>query len=168
MWRDWSWVRDELGLALPPTIVVLVAFFTTQSLTNHLILFASLASSAFLVYREPAHRMNRLRTMILAQLTAWAIGLFASMLIGAGYAAGAAAMVGTIVVLVALDIVHPPAISTALGFSVTGPSHGPLFTFLLALAIVSTLAVLQKIMVSLLDRIEGRSGMPDPPSGTPG
>jgi CBS-domain-containing membrane protein len=155
--RSRAWLFHELGLALPPTVVVLAAFFGTQMLTAHPILFASLASSAFLIDHEPRHRMNRLRVMIAAQFLAAAIGTAATMIFGTDYIAGAVSMVITIVLLILLNIVHPPAVSTALGFSLLGPRYGALGAFLLALAIVAALAVLQVFAIWMLHRAEARS-----------
>lgn len=152
-----TWLFHELTLALPPTVVVLAAFFGTQMLTAHPILFASLASSAFLIYHEPRHRMNRLRVMIAAQFLAAAIGTAAALIFGADYAAGAISMVITIVLLILLNIVHPPAVSTSLGFALLGPRYGALGAFLLALSIVAALAVLQVFAIWMLRRAEARS-----------
>lgn len=149
-----TWLFNEIALALPPTVVVLAAFFGTQMLTAHPILFASLASSAFLIYHEPRHRMNRLRVMITAQFLGAAIGTGAPLLFGPGYVAGAVSMVLTITLLILLHIVHPPAVSTSLGFALLGPRYGTLEAFLLAVAIVATLAVLQVIAIWTLQRIE--------------
>lgn len=154
-----TWLFNEIALALPPTVVVLVAFFGTQMLTAHPILFASLASSAFLIYHEPRHRMNRLRVMVAAQFLAAAIGTGASLLFGSGYVAGAVSMVLTITLLILLHIVHPPAVSTSLGFALLGPGYGALEAFLLAVAIVATLAVLQVIAIWTLHWVEARSGL---------
>jgi hypothetical protein len=51
----------ELALALPPTLTIIVVLFFVEALTRQRILFASLASSAFLIYREPERRMNTMR-----------------------------------------------------------------------------------------------------------
>ncbi len=171
-WRDTeqpyrTWLFQEVAMALPPTIVVLGAFFGTQILTDHPILFASLASSAFLIYREPRHRMNRVRVMVAAQILGAGLGTAASLIFGGGYAAGAAAMVVTISLLILLDIVHPPAVSTALGFSLLGPGYGALGTFLLAVAIVAVLALLQFVVIQMLRRLEARYGIAISPRDRP-
>lgn len=162
-----TWLFHELALAVPPTIVVLAAFFGTRMLTAHPILFASLASSAFLIYREPRNRMNRLRVMIAAQFLGAGLGTAASLLFGSGYIAGAVSMVLTIVLLILLDIVHPPAVSTALGFALLGPQYGALSTFLLAVSIVATLAVLQIVALWTVHRVEARVAIATSPHDTP-
>ena len=57
--------------------------------------------------------------------------------------AGAAAMVATIAALVALDLVHPPAISTALGFAFYEQQHRFAGLFLVALTLLVALVVVQ-------------------------
>lgn len=68
-------------------------------------------------------------------------------------------MVITISLLILLDLVHPPAVSTALGFSLLGPGYGALGTFLLAVAIVAALAMLQIVTLQTLGRLEARYGI---------
>ncbi len=58
----------ELLLAVPPTLVVLGAVFAVELLRHERVLYASLASSAFLVYRDPGHRMNTIRVMVTAHV----------------------------------------------------------------------------------------------------
>lgn len=151
-------VLAELALALPPTIVVLLAFFATSALTKHPILFGSLASSAFLIYRAPAHRMNRVRVMVSAQLLGWAFGVGASVILGPGYLAGAAAMVVTIVALITLNVVHPPAVATALGFSLFGPTGTLVTSFVVAVSIVAALALMQRLAILTLARVSSHLG----------
>ncbi len=46
---------------------MLATFALVARYAEHRLLFASLASSAFSIYISPAHRMNRVRTLLLAQ-----------------------------------------------------------------------------------------------------
>lgn len=158
------WLLTELALAVPPTLTVVVAFVATGFLTRHPILFASLASSAFLIYRDPQHRMNRVRVMVAAQMVGWCVGTLASLVFGSSYLAGGIAMACSIILLVALDILHPPAISTSLGFALIGPHSTLLETFLVALFLVATLAVLQRIALWAVRRFKGEPVSANPMS----
>lgn len=60
-------LRRELALALLPTTTVLVVFALVEAWSRQWLLFASLASSAFLIYLDPGHHANSARTLILAQ-----------------------------------------------------------------------------------------------------
>lgn len=61
-------LRGELTLALLPTLTVLGVFAFIEVLSQQRLLFASLASSAFLIYLDPQHGMNSVRTLIVSQL----------------------------------------------------------------------------------------------------
>ncbi len=143
----------ELALAVPPTLTVLGALVLVAQLTRQHILFASLASSAFLIYRDPLHQMNTVRVMVTAHLAGATLGIGAALLLGPGYTAGAVAMTLTIVALILLDAVHPPAISTALGFAVLPKEHDVVGVFLLALGLVTALVLLQRIALAILDLV---------------
>lgn len=45
------------------------------------------------------------------------IGLVTYLIFGPGYISGGSAMVLTIALMILLDVVHPPAVSTSLGFA---------------------------------------------------
>jgi len=137
-------VWAELLLAVPPTLIVLGTVFFIEVLRHRQVLFASLASSAFLIYRDPGHRMNTLRVMVSAHVVAVAWGVGAELLFHPGYVAAAVAMVGAIVVLIVLDVVHPPAVSTALGFAFVASQDRVVDLFLLALIMVAVLALMQR------------------------
>jgi hypothetical protein len=98
----------ELALALPPTLVVLGSLFLIEAAQHQRVLFASLASSAFLIYREPLHPMNGVCVMLLAHLVGATVGIGATALLGAGYRASAVAMIITIVVLTSAISSTPP------------------------------------------------------------
>ena len=105
--RRLTW-RDELWLALLPTLTILLVLGLVEVLSRQRLLFASLASSAFLIYLDPHHGTNRMRTLVLAHLTAASVGLLTALLLGPGYLAGASAMITTILLMLLLDAVHPP------------------------------------------------------------
>jgi CBS-domain-containing membrane protein len=150
-------VRD-LALAVPPTLIVLGATFLIEELRHQRVLFASLASSAFLIYRAPHHPMNGVRVMVTAHLAGVTLGFGAATFMGAGYLAGATAMVATIVALILLDTVHPPAISTALGFAFFERKDQSAGLFLVALAMLAALVMLQRAAVWAVRRFEEREG----------
>lgn len=150
---------ELLLAALPtlPTLIVLVTVFLLEALRHERVLFASLASSAFLVYRDPAHPMNGVRTMAGAHLVAVALGVGAAALLRAGYAAAAVAMLGTILALVLADLVHPPAVSTALGFAFSDRQADAAGVFLLALGLLAALVALQRTATWAVRRLAARA-----------
>ncbi len=148
----------ELALALPPTLVVLASVFLLESFRHQRLLFASLASSAFLIYRDPNHPMNNVRVMVTAHLVGVALGVGAALALGAGYRAGAVAMAGTIITLVLLNAVHPPAISTALGFAFFPQQDRAAGFFVLALVMLAVLVVLQRTAAWIVRRFAGETG----------
>ena len=54
--------KSELTLALLPTLTVLLVLWFIEVYGHERLLFASLASSAFLIYVDPQLKMNRIRT----------------------------------------------------------------------------------------------------------
>ena len=85
--------REELILALLPTMIVLLVFGLVQAWSKQQLLFASLASSAFLIYLDPKHATNSTRTLVISQILSALIGLSAFYVFGAGYLSAASAMV---------------------------------------------------------------------------
>lgn len=136
----------ELTLALPPTLVVLGSLFLIEAAQHQRVLFASLASSAFLIYREPLHPMNGVRVMLLAHLVGATVGIGAPTLLGAGYRASAVAMIITIVVLTSA-ISSTPAISTALGFAFSDQQRSASGLFVSAVLLVAALVFRQRAAV---------------------
>jgi CBS-domain-containing membrane protein len=101
-------LKGELVLALLPTVTVLAVLGLVELVTQQRLLFASLASSAFLIYLDPQHGTNSIRTLILAQMLAALVGWGSFVALGDGYLSGGAAMVATILLMILLDAVHPP------------------------------------------------------------
>jgi len=152
----WSWLLAELTVAAPPTILVLAALYGTRTLVRQPVIFSSLAASSFLIYQAPRHPMNSIRVMATAQLIGWGAGMAASLVFGPGYTAGAAAMVVTIVLMIAIRVAHPPAISTTIGFALLGNHYGPALSFLIALTLIGGLALLQRVVIELVQKAEQR------------
>lgn len=145
-------LQGEFALALLPTVTVLVVLGAVQALTRQKLLFASLASSAFLIYLDPEHGTNSARTLILAQTLAALLGWAAFSLLGPGFWAGGVAMVAVIALMILLDAVHPPAVSTALSFALKAGSDSNLLLFGLALGITVVLVGLERAALWILAR----------------
>ncbi len=145
-------LRDELSLALLPTLTILVVFAVVERLGNHRLLFASLASSAFLIYLDPQHGTNSTRTLLLSQGLAALTGFAIHTFLGSGYVAAACSMVIIIVAMIVLDAVHPPAVSTVLAFTFRTASDSELLWFCFAAGMVAILVVLQRFSVWLVAR----------------
>ena len=150
-------LRGELVLAALPTATVLAVLALVHAVTAQRLLTASLASSAFLIYLDPEHGANRVRALVVSQLLAVALGWTMYAAIGAGYAATAIALVGTILGMVLADAVHPPAVATAMSFSMRTGDVSNVVLFLLALGITVVLIVLQRGALWMLTRARGRT-----------
>lgn len=146
-------LKSEFLLALLPTVTVLAVFALVEVVSQQRLLFSALASSAFLIYLDPQHGTNQVRTLVLSQMTAAFVGLIAFLLIGPGYLSGAVAMVTTILLLILLDAVHPPAVSTALAFAFRAGNENNLVLFGLAVGITALLVGLQRSALWILARI---------------
>jgi hypothetical protein len=85
-------------------------------------------------------------------------GLGAFVLLGHGYPAAAVAMGVTIVGLIVLDLVHPPAVATSLLFALQTGAEAIALLFMLALGLIAALVIVQRLSVWLLARVTSRSG----------
>jgi CBS-domain-containing membrane protein len=163
-WRRRLWrtmrsgvpLSTELLLALPPTATILLVLFFVEMLTEQRLLFASLASSAFLIYLDPEHRTNSVRTLVISQMMAASIGFVIFLAVGPGYLSAGAAMLLTIVMMIVLDTVHPPAVSTSLSFALRAGEELNLVLFGMAVGITAALVLLQQSAVWLLGRVRRR------------
>jgi CBS-domain-containing membrane protein len=145
-------LRAELALALLPTLTMLIVLFGVEVFSRQRLLFASLASSAFLIYLDPTHRTNSTKTLVMSQILAGLIGYGAGHFLGPGYFAAATAMILAIGMMIGLDVLHPPAVSTALGFAFrTGPESN-LLLFALAVGLIAILVILQRATTYLAAR----------------
>ena len=151
-------VRQEFVLALLPTLTVLCVFLLVNAFSHQQLLFASLASSAFLIYLDPQHGTNSARTLVIAQMGGAVIGYTAYTLAGPGYLAAGSAMVLTIVLMILFDVVHPPAIGTALSFAFRAGPESNLVLFALAIGLVVILLILQRVTLWLLARYADTTG----------
>lgn len=151
-WRGRFSLSDELKLAILPTAIVLLVFIFVEVLSHQRLLFASLASSAFLIYLDPEHGTNRIRTLIFSQMMAAGLGLVTYVLIGPHYYSAAVAMVSTIFLMIVLDVMHPPAVATALSFSFRAGDESNVVLFGLSVLITAILVVLARTMIWLIGR----------------
>ncbi|MEG3437278.1 HPP family protein [Pannus brasiliensis CCIBt3594] len=145
-------LRGEFTLALAPTLVVLTVLALVEALSRQRLLFASLASSAFLIYLDPQHGTNSVRTLTLSQIMAAGIGFLTYLILGPGYLSGGTAMVATIALMILLDVVHPPAVSTSLSFALRAGKESNLALFGLAVGVTATLVLLERLALWLLTR----------------
>lgn len=145
-------LKGELLLALLPTATVLIVLALVEGLTRQRLLFSSLASSAFLIYLDPEHSMNGVRTLVSAQLLAAVLGLLTYLLLGSGYISAAAAMVATIFLMIVLNVAHPPAVSTAMSFALRAGKESNLAIFGLAVGITAILVLLEQAALWLMRR----------------
>ena len=147
-------LRGEFALALMPTLTVLCVFALVEVLSDHRLLFASLASSAFLIYLDPQHGTNSVRTLVVSQMTAATVGLLLYLWLGPGYLSGGCAMVVTITLMILLDAMHPPAVATSLSFAFRAGDESNLLLFGLAVGITAVLVLLQRITLWAVARAE--------------
>jgi CBS-domain-containing membrane protein len=147
-----GWQR-ELALALLPTATVLLLLWLLKLLSNQQLLFASLASSCFLIYLDPGHPANSARTLLISQLSAAVLGFGFHALLGPGYLGAALALVGIIGVMILTNTMHPPAVATALNFAFrAGTGEGNLALFGLAVGLVLVLLAVQRGSAYLVRR----------------
>lgn len=147
-------IKGELLLATAPTVVVLSVLALVEVLSRQRLLFASLAASAFLIYLDPQHGTNTVRTLVSAQIMSAVIGWITFWGLGAGYLAAGSAMVLTIVLMIVFDIVHPPAVATSLSFALRAGNEDNLVLFALAVGITAVLVGLERVALWLIARSE--------------
>lgn len=143
-------VKTEFVLAFLPTITVVVVLVLIESFSHQRLLFASLASSAFLIYLDPSHKMNNVKTLTISQSSSALIGFLMYLIAGAGYTSAAFAMVIAIAVMIILKAMHPPAVSTALSFAFREADGSNLLLFFTALKLLVILIVLQRVSLWLV------------------
>lgn len=143
-------LKTEISLALLPTLSMTIVLFLLETYSKQHLLFASLASSAFLIYLDPQHPTNSIYTLLMAQVSAALIGFGVLKLIGPGYSSAMLAMIISIIFMILLNVMHPPAVSTALTFAFETGKTLPLF--MIALGILVVLIILQKVSVWLINR----------------
>jgi CBS-domain-containing membrane protein len=145
--------RREILLALLPTVTVLGLLWLLKLLSNQQLLFASLASSCFLIYLDPGHPANSARTLVISQLAGAVLGFGFHAWLGPGYLGAALALVSVIAVMIVTNTMHPPAVATALNFAFrAGSGEGNLLLFGLAVGLVLVLLAVQRGSAYLVRR----------------
>ena len=146
-------LKDEFVLALLPTVTVLGVYIMVEAVSDQRLLFSSLASSAFLIYLDPQHSTNNVRTLVVSQISAAVIGLAAYLVLGPGYLSGGVAMILVIALMILADVVHPPAVSTSLIFAFREGDESDVLLFGLAVAVTAGLVILERVALFLLGRV---------------
>ena len=149
-------LKGELLLAFMPMATVLLVLALVEALSSQRLLFASLASSAFLIYLDPEHAVNQIRTLLLAQIGSAMIGLVCYQWLGPGYLSGGLAMVLAIGLMIVCDAMHPPAVSSALSFGLRSGDASNLLLFCMAVGITALLVVMQRMALWTLRRVSRR------------
>ena len=145
-------------LAIGPVVFTLLLLGIVEKLSQQRVLFASLASNAFLIYLHPHHVTNSIRTLVIAQISAAIFGSLAFAIFGSTSLAIGAAMIAVTVLMIVCDAVHPPAVSTALGFAFHGAAESQLELFGVGVFALCGLIVLQRVSVWMLGRFSKRIG----------
>ena len=143
-------LRADLALAILPTVSVLLVFALASALSRQRLLFAPLAASAFLIYLDPEHEANSVRTLVLAQGFAALTGFAAHILLGPSYWVAGAAMVVVIFGMILARAMHPPAVPTVLSFVFGAESGRGLLLFGVCVGLLVVLVFLQIAAVRLL------------------
>jgi hypothetical protein len=143
-------LKTIVSLALLTTLTMAVVLFLLEIHSKQHLLFASLASSAFLIYLDPQLPSNSIYTLSIAQVSAAPVGFGILKLVGPYYTSAMIAMVIAIALTVLLNVMNLQAVSTALTFAFETVKKLPLF--LIALNLLVILIVLQKVSVWLISR----------------
>lgn len=143
-------VQTELALAIMPAGIVIAVLILLEAFSKQQLLFSSLASSAFLIYLDPKHPTNSIRTLIIAQFSASVIGYLIFLLAGPGYVAAAISMILAIAIMIVTKAMHPPAVSTALIFAFQYKDVNIVMMFFLAVLLLAILIVLQRASLWLI------------------
>ncbi len=149
-------LKTDILLAVIPSVVMIVVLILLNAFSKQQILFSSLASSAFLIYLDPKHPTNSIRTLLIAQLSASVIGYVVYLIFGLGYVSAAISMVIAIIVMILAKAMHPPAVSTALVFAFQYSKVNTLLMFFFAIMLLVILIVLQRSSLWLINRSEKR------------
>jgi CBS-domain-containing membrane protein len=145
-------LKDEFVLALLPTVTILLVLALVEALARQRLLFGSLAASAFLIYLDPEHSTNTVRTLIFAHIIAAVAGVLTYWAFGPGYFAAGSAMVTTVFVMLLFDVVHPPAVASSLTFAFRAGAERTVILFGLALSLIVVLILLERVTLHLLAR----------------
>jgi len=147
-------IKTEIALAIMPAITVIAVLMLLKAFSKQQILFSSLASSAFLIYLDPKHPANSIRTLVIAQMSAAIIAYLTFLVAGSGYVAASFSMIIAIAVMIFASAMHPPAVSTALLFAFQPPKANTLLLFLFAVVLLVILIILQRTSLWIIRKSE--------------
>lgn len=147
-------IKTEIALAVMPAAIIIAVLMLLEAFSKQQLLFSSLASSAFLIYLDPRHPTNSIRTLVIAQLSAALIGYLMYLLIGPGYFSAAISMIIVIAVMIFTHAMHPPAVSSALIFAFQHTRVNTLMMFFFAVLLLVILIILQRTSLWLIRRSE--------------
>ncbi len=137
-----------------PAITVIGVLILLKEFSKQQLLFSSLASSAFLIYLDPKHPTNSIRTLAIAQTSAAIIGYLTLLIAGPGYLGASFAMIIVITVMILAHAMHPPAVSSALLFAFQPTKPNALLLFLLAIVLLILLIVIQRTSLRVIKKME--------------
>ncbi len=140
-----------------PAATIIAVLILLESFSKQQLLFSSLASSAFLIYLDPRHPTNSIRTLSIAQMSAAVIGYLIYLLFGSGYLSAGISMIIVIVVMIAAKAMHPPAVSSAMIFAFQYTKPNTLLLFLFAVLLLALLIGLQRASLWLIRRGERKT-----------
>lgn len=112
-----------------------------------------------MIYLDPEHGTNAIRTLITSQMLAVTARLSTYTLLGPGYIAAGSALLITIVLMILVDAMHPPAVSTALSFVFRAGDASNFLLFGLALGITAILALLEQVTLRILAYYTKHAGL---------
>lgn len=154
-------IKTEIVLAVMPAAIIIAVLMLLEAFSKQQLLFSSLASSAFLIYLDPKHPTNSIRTLVIAQLSAALTGYLMYLWIGPGYFSAAVSMIISIAVMILTHAMHPPAVSSALIFAFQYTKVNTLMMFFFAVLLLVILIVLQRASLWIVQRSEkSRLGKP--------
>ena len=87
---------------------------------------------------------------MIAQMIAATMGWVTYLAFGSGYLSAGIGMVVTIVLMILLDAMHPPAVATSLSFALRAGNESNLVLFGLALGITVMLVIIERSALWLL------------------
>ena len=155
-------IKTEIALAVMPATIIIAVLLLLEAFSKQQLLFSSLASSAFLIYLEPKHPTNSIRTLAIAQLSAAIIGYLMYLLLGPGYFSAAASMIIAIAVMIVTHAMHPPAVSSALIFAFQPTRINTLMMFFFAVLLLVILIVLQRASLWIIKKSEKLKSVQQP------
>jgi len=147
-------LKTEVALAIVPAVMIIAVLILLEAFSKQQLLFSSLASSAFLIYLDPKHPTNSIRTLIIAQGSAAVIGYLVYLVAGPGYVSAAVSMIVAVSVMILTKAMHPPAVSSALIFAFQYTKPDTLMLFLFAVLLLVILIVLQRISIWIIKKKE--------------